>query len=66
MPKFDGTQVDIVGSESICHWCVKHGVCRAFTENIELSFNVWKIRMDDLYRIAQIRSCPIQEFKKRS
>ena len=54
------------GSESICSWCKKEDKCRWYTEDSEVQLLSphlpIRIHPTDLRKIAQITSCPINEF----
>jgi len=54
------------GSESICAWCKKgYSNCRVFTEKVDTIMGgiPVTVSMTELYLIAQIISCPIDEFE---
>jgi len=60
--------VHFKGSESICSHCIKAYNCRAHKEDYKMTLIINGIKAEvsfkELFRTAQIRQCPIDEFEQ--
>jgi len=57
------------GSENICSRCKKDYKCTAYTEDFKMTINLHGaagiFSLKDIIKVAQIRNCPIKQFKEK-